>query len=173
MQGKSFSIIEAAQDVLGAILADGDAFPPLGWLKPHHFAEPIHQRIFTIAASLNARGQRISLGAIRSALRGDSELLDLDRVSKRGDYLACLWDVACPPGYAEEMAGVLVDDWTRREIVTTAHNATVLAAGADARPALDVLAYATKAFETLARETATPDSSSRNRSRYLGLTAFQ
>ncbi|WP_443750234.1 replicative DNA helicase [Asticcacaulis solisilvae] len=156
--GQSFSILDAAQDVLGAILADGDAFPPFGWLKPHHFAEPVHQRIFSVAVDLNAKGQPVTLGGVRAALRGDEGLLDLDRTSKRNDYLASLWDASCPPGYAEEMASVLADDWARREAARIAHTATRMAIGDNARPSHEVVAYMLNAAEDLLRGTGGADS---------------
>ncbi len=45
--------IEAEQALLGAILVNNEAFYRVSdFLEPKHFFEPIHQRIFELAAGL-------------------------------------------------------------------------------------------------------------------------
>ena len=48
--------IEAEQALLGAILINNDAFYRVSdFLKPPHFFETVHQKIFEIAANLTAK----------------------------------------------------------------------------------------------------------------------
>ncbi|WP_443750093.1 replicative DNA helicase [Asticcacaulis solisilvae] len=141
--------LEAAQDVLSAIITDGGRFAALSFLKPHHFTEPLHRRIFEISADMAARGEPVSFGIIRSALQGDKALADMDRAAG-GDYLKSLWNSGCSPQYAEEMARLLADDWMRAQILQAAHDVTLYACGAVPHPALDVLDFWRKRMDGLA-----------------------
>ena len=50
--------IEAEQALLGAILVNNEAFYRVSdFLEPKHFFEPIHQRIFELAAELIRAGK--------------------------------------------------------------------------------------------------------------------
>ena len=50
--------IEAEQALLGAILVNNDAFDRVSdFLKPEHFSEELHRRIFDVAASLIQAGK--------------------------------------------------------------------------------------------------------------------
>src|SRR5436190_10966398 len=50
--------IEAEQALLGAILVNNDAFYRVSdFLKPAHFHEPLHRRIFEVAAELIRMGK--------------------------------------------------------------------------------------------------------------------
>ncbi|OYW42823.1 MAG: hypothetical protein B7Z45_01585, partial [Azorhizobium sp. 12-66-6] len=50
--------VEAEQSLLGAILVNNDAFYRVSdFLKPEHFFEPIHGRIFELAGALVRAGK--------------------------------------------------------------------------------------------------------------------
>ena len=150
--------LENEQDVIGVMLRDEQACASMAYLRPEHFWEPVHQRIVAAMADIRERGQTVSLGAIKTALRGDTGLIELDKVSPNGDYLANLWSKFCAASYAEQVGPVIFDDWTRREAVAIAQNAVSLATGDNPRPAVDVLAYMRNSVETLSNDAAASDS---------------
>lgn len=154
------TILEAAQDVLGAILADGERFTALNFLKPHHFTEPVHRRIFETATAKIGRGEPVGLGTIRAALMGDAGLAAFDRASG-GDYLASLWDSWRTPEYAQEMAVLLAEDWARREAVGLAREAIARAEGDAPGSALEVLSYLRDGVEALSQQAALSDTDAR------------
>ena len=49
--------LEAEQALLGALLANNKAFERISeFLKPEHFADPVHAKIFNIISKLITRG---------------------------------------------------------------------------------------------------------------------
>ena len=51
--------IEAEQALLGALLFDNEVYHRVGdWLKPDHFYDPLHGRIYEACSTLIERGQR-------------------------------------------------------------------------------------------------------------------
>ncbi len=150
-------ILEAAQDVLGTILSDGGRFGAMSFLKPHHFTEPVHRRIFETATAKIGRGEPVSLGTMRAALMGDAGLAEMDRQCG-GDYLRTLWDAWCTPEYAHEMALLLTEDWARRQAVGLAREAAAMTEGDAPCSALDILSYLRDGVEALSQQAAVSDA---------------
>ena len=66
--------VEAEQALLGAILINNDAFERVsGFLRPEHFAEEIHQRIFEVTSKMIASGGRADPITLKTYL-GDHDL---------------------------------------------------------------------------------------------------
>src|SRR5690606_25896992 len=61
--------IEAEQALLGAILVNNDAFYRVSdFLKPNHFYEPLHRRIFEVSAELIRMGKMANPVTIKTFL---------------------------------------------------------------------------------------------------------
>jgi len=150
--------LENEQDVIGVMLKDEDACASMAYLKPEHFWEPVHQRVMAAMSDIRARGQTVSLGAVKAALRGDAGLAELDKAAPRGDYLSTLWGRFCAVSYAQQVAMVIYDDWTRRQAVEIASNAVAYATGDNPRPAIEVLSYLRNSVDELSNAAASSDA---------------
>ncbi len=153
-------LLEAAQDVLGEIIGSGGRFAGLSFLKPHHFGEPAHRRIFETAMAKAAHGEPVTLGTLRAALLNDPLLARMDRACG-GDYLRSLWDSGRSPEYAHEMALLLVEDWTRREAAGLARQAVALAEGEAPCSAFEILSHLRDGVEALSQQAAVGDGGAR------------
>ncbi|HRP79303.1 MAG TPA: DnaB-like helicase N-terminal domain-containing protein, partial [Aquamicrobium sp.] len=61
--------VEAEQALLGAILVNNDAFYRVSdFLKPNHFYEPLHRRIFEVSAELIRMGKMANPVTIKTFL---------------------------------------------------------------------------------------------------------
>ena len=70
-----FGVIEAEQQLLGAILLDNTCYDRVSdILKAEHFADPLHARIFDICARRIAAGHLVSPVALRPILESDPGL---------------------------------------------------------------------------------------------------
>jgi replicative DNA helicase len=64
--------IEAEQALLGAILVNNDAYYRVSdFLKPSHFYEPLHRKIFEVAGELIRMGKMASPVTIKTFLPTD------------------------------------------------------------------------------------------------------
>ena len=69
--------IEAEQALLGAILVNNDAFYRVSdFLKPEHFYEPLHRKIYEVAAEMIRSAKRQS-GDIKTFLPADEKIGDM------------------------------------------------------------------------------------------------
>ena len=74
--------IEAEQALLGAILVNNEAFYRVSdFLEPQHFFEPIHAKIFELAASLIRAGKVASPVTLKTFLPPDLDIAGLTRAS--------------------------------------------------------------------------------------------
>src|SRR5580692_12184371 len=70
--------IEAEQALLGAILVNNEAFYRVSdFLEPKHFFEPIHQRIFELAAGLVRAGKTATPVTLKTFLAVDLDIAGL------------------------------------------------------------------------------------------------
>lgn len=152
------TLLEAAQDVLGAIIGEGGRFAAFSFLKPHHFTEPAHRRIFETAAAKAACGELVTLGTLRAALMGDALLGELDRECG-GDFLRVLSANWCSHDYAHQMALLLVEDWTRREAAALAREA-ITRSGTQGS-VFDLLTFMRDGVEALSQQAAVSDADAR------------
>ena len=76
-QSVPFSI-EAEQQLLGALLTNNDVFDRISQLlKPEHFYEPVHSRIYEIASERIRKNALASPVTLKAFLDGDAGLKDL------------------------------------------------------------------------------------------------
>src|SRR6266849_2941716 len=121
--------IEVEQALLGAILVNNEAFYRVSdFLEPRHFFEPIHQKIFELAASLVRSGKIANPVTLKTFLPGDIDIAGLT-VSQ---YLARLAAEATTVINASDYGRTIYDLAIRRaliligeEVVNAAYDAPV------------------------------------------------
>ncbi len=123
------SNIEAEQALLGAILVNNDALYRVSdFLKPAHFLEPLHRKIFEIAGDMIRMGKTVSPVTIKTFLPADEKVGDMTVAF----YLARLAAEAVTVINAADYGRAIYDLATRRalitvgeEMVNVAYDATV------------------------------------------------
>jgi replicative DNA helicase len=108
---------ELEQQFLGALLINNDIFPAVSvYLKPEHFSEEIHRRIYLIASYLIA-GDRVASPVTLKTFLGDHDVGGGTTVPQ---YLAHLVIEAAAPASAYDYARAIRDLAARREIIESA-----------------------------------------------------
>ena len=106
--------IEAEQALLGAILVNNEAFYRVSdFLKPEHFFEPMHAKIFELAASLIRAGKIASPVTLKTFLPPDLDIGGLNA----SQYLARLAAEATTVINAEDYGRTIYDLATRRSLI--------------------------------------------------------
>lgn len=108
--------IEAEQALLGAILANNKSFEKVSeFLRPEHFADPIHAKIFEVLSKLILRGHVADVITLKNFFQSDGSLADVGGHK----YLVKLSDSASPLTNAEYYATFIYDKYLRRELIAT------------------------------------------------------
>ncbi|MEI7932071.1 MAG: replicative DNA helicase [Alphaproteobacteria bacterium] len=120
------SNIEAEQALLGVILFDNQAYERLtDALRPQHFYEPFHQRLFEAIEDCIRKGQLAEPIVLMERFRSDPAFEDLGGIR----YLADLVDRAPPVANAPDYGRVIYDLAIRRDLIRIggeiAHSAQV------------------------------------------------
>ncbi|HET9902974.1 MAG TPA: replicative DNA helicase [Xanthobacteraceae bacterium] len=106
--------IEAEQALLGAILVNNEAFYRVSdFLRPEHFIEGLHQKIFEIAGSLIRAGKLATPITLKTHLPSDVQIGELT-VSQ---YLARLAAEATTVLNAQDYGRTIYDLATRRDLI--------------------------------------------------------
>ncbi|TCP63219.1 replicative DNA helicase [Rhodovulum bhavnagarense] len=106
--------IEAEQQLLGAILTNNDIFDRIASIiQSHHFYEPVHQRIYEIAAARIQRNALASPVTLKAFLKDDEGLRELGGPA----YLARLAGAAISSFAARDYAQMIYDFAIRRELI--------------------------------------------------------
>lgn len=129
--------LEAEQAVLGAILANNEAYHRVSaTLKPDHFSEPVHARIYDAASTLIRAGRIASPLTLKNHFENDATLPEIGGVAYLARLAANATTILNVPDYAE----LLVDLAARRAAMAAAHDLIAEAAnvtiGESFRPAL-------------------------------------
>lgn len=112
--------LDAEQALLGALLFDGEVIRRLeGLCEAHHFAEPLHGRIFSAVRDRHRTGEAVDGNLLWQSLRTDPALIDLGG----SGYIADLVDRAPPSANAPDYARAVVDHAAGREITRLASEA--------------------------------------------------
>ncbi|MFV0491311.1 MAG: replicative DNA helicase [Pseudorhodobacter sp.] len=120
--------IEAEQQILGAILTNNDVYDRVsGLVKAEHFYDPVHSRIFEIAAA------RIQKNALASPVTLKAFLEDDDGLKELGGpaYLARLAGAAISAFAARDYAQMIYDLAVRRELIALGRDISAKAAKVD------------------------------------------
>lgn len=106
--------IEAEQQLLGAILTNNDVYDRIASLvKPEHFYDPVHQRIFEIAAARIQKNALASPVTLKAFLGDDAGLKELGGPA----YLVRLAGAAISAFAARDYAQMIYDLAVRRELI--------------------------------------------------------
>lgn len=105
--------IEAEQQLLGAVLCDNRVFGLVSdFLRPEHFAEPVHSRIFEIAGQRIAKGHMVSPVTLKLTLESDEGLKGLGGPA----YLARLAGSAIGKSAMPAYAAQIIEAAARRTL---------------------------------------------------------
>ncbi|MCO4319762.1 replicative DNA helicase [Phyllobacterium sp. 21LDTY02-6] len=107
--------IEAEQALLGAILVNNDAFYRVSdFLKPAHFNEPLHRKIFEVSSDMIRMGKMANPVTLKTFLPADARIGDMTVMQ----YLARLAAEAVTIINAEDYGRAIYDLATRRALIT-------------------------------------------------------
>ncbi len=108
------SNLEAEQGLLGAILVNNRAFEKVGdFLRPEHFFDPVHGRIFAACGRMIERGQIANPVTLKPIFDGDAELAD----AGGAQYLVRLAASVVTVVNAEDYGRTIHDSYLRRELI--------------------------------------------------------
>jgi replicative DNA helicase len=106
--------IEAEQALLGAVLVNNEAFYRISdFLEPKHFFEPVHQRIFELAAGLIRANKLATPVTLKTFLPADFDVAGLSL----NQYLARLAAEATTIINAEDYGRTVYDLSIRRDLI--------------------------------------------------------
>ncbi|MFM7445296.1 MAG: DnaB-like helicase N-terminal domain-containing protein, partial [Tabrizicola sp.] len=106
--------IEAEQQLLGAILTNNDIFDRVSSVvKAEHFFDPVHQRIFEVAAARIQKNALASPVTLKAFLEDDAGLKELGGPA----YLVRLAGAAISAYAARDYAQMVYDLAVRRELI--------------------------------------------------------
>jgi replicative DNA helicase len=105
---------EAEQGLLGTILHNNKAYERVAeFLRPEHFADPVHGRIFAACQTLIERQQVADVVTLRNMFERDGELTEVGGAQ----YLAQLVAALVSTVNAEEYGRIVYDCYLRRELI--------------------------------------------------------
>ena len=111
--------IEAEQALLGAMLVNNEAFYRVSdFLEPKHFFEPIHEKIYEVAASIIRAGKVATPVTLKTFLPSDADVAGLSPAQ----YLARLAADATTVINAEDYGRTIYDLSTRRDLIQIGEN---------------------------------------------------
>src|SRR6056297_688655 len=111
--------IEAEQQLLGALLTNNDVYDRVASIiQPHHFYDPVHQRIYETAVARIAKGNLASPVTLKAFLDDDEGLKELGGPA----YLAKLAGAAISAFAVRDYAQMIHDMAIRRELIGLGHD---------------------------------------------------
>ncbi|KAJ55514.1 DNA helicase [Actibacterium mucosum KCTC 23349] len=120
--------IEAEQQLLGAILTNNDVYDRIASIiKPHHFYEPVHARIYEVAQARIQKNALASPVTLKAFLEDDEGLKELGGAA----YLARLAGAAISAFAAKDYAQMIYDFAIRRELMSLGNEITDKASKVD------------------------------------------
>ena len=120
--------IEAEQQLLGAILTNNDIYDRISSLiKAEHFFDPVHQRIFEIAAARILKNALASPVTLKAFMEDDSGLRELGGPA----YLARIAGAAISAYAARDYAQMIYDLAVRRDLIQLGRDIAARAAQVD------------------------------------------
>ena len=120
--------IEAEQQLLGAILTNNDVYDRVtAIIRAEHFFEPVHQRIFEIAAARIQKNALASPVTLKAFLEDDAGLRELGGPA----YLARIAGAALSAYAARDYAQMIFDLAVRRELIGLGRDISAMAAKVD------------------------------------------
>ncbi|MBN9889800.1 replicative DNA helicase [Salipiger abyssi] len=122
--------IEAEQQLLGAILTNNDIYDRVAAiLSAHHFYEPVHARIFEIAAARIAKNNLASPVTLKAFMEDDDGLKELGGPA----YLARLAGAAVSSFAVRDYAQMIYDLAVRRDLIVLGRDISSKASKVDVK----------------------------------------
>jgi replicative DNA helicase len=107
----------AEKSVLGALLLDRDAVVAVvEFLRPEHFYEEKHQRIFDVIIDLYQEREPVDVVTVTEKLKKDKNL----KLIGGAEYLTTLVNMVPTAAHAEHYGKLVRDDFTKRQLITAA-----------------------------------------------------
>ncbi|MDB5482997.1 MAG: replicative helicase [Caulobacteraceae bacterium] len=103
--------LESAQALIGCVLSDPTRLREVANIRPDHFAEAFHGRLWGVIVDLIEGGREPDLATIIDRIGGDAALADLGG----REFLFNLWEKAPAPALARQFAENVMDAFARRE----------------------------------------------------------
>ncbi len=120
--------VEAEQQLLGAILTNNEVFDRISsFLKPEHFFEPTHARIYEISGARIQKNALASPVTLKAFLEDDPGLKELGGPA----YLARIAGAAISSFAARDYAQMIYDLAVRRELIRLGRDISAKAARVD------------------------------------------
>lgn len=120
--------IEAEQQLLGAILTNNDIYDRVASIiGPKHFYDPVHARIFEIAAARIAKNNLASPVTLKAFMEDDEGLKELGGPA----YLARLAGAAISAFAVRDYAQMIYDLAVRRDLISLGRDIAAKAASVD------------------------------------------
>ncbi len=111
--------IEAEQALLGALLANNRAFESISdYLKPNHFADPIHAKIYEVISKLLTREHVADVIMLKKYFEQEGTLNDVGGYK----YLIKLAESSSPLTNPEYYAQYIYEQYLRRELISTGYD---------------------------------------------------
>ena len=135
--------LEAEQGLLGAVLANPRAYHSVSpFLRPDHFVDPLHGRIYAEAERRILAGGRADPIGLKAWFESDPMAGDVGSA-----YLAGLLGATVGIGAARDYGRAVYETWQRRRLIEIGEEVMSRAYGQDGRPE-DLLAGALAAMES-------------------------
>ncbi|WP_372918697.1 DnaB-like helicase C-terminal domain-containing protein [Sandarakinorhabdus sp.] len=139
--------IQAEQALLGALLANNKAYDQMsGFLRPEHFADPIHGRIYEVAARRIDSGRLVDAVALKGEFEHDGVLDEVGGVAYLAQLLAAMVGII----NAGEYARAVRDCWHRREMIAIGEDLIARSFAPGESPAGEIHEAAEEALAALA-----------------------
>jgi replicative DNA helicase len=120
--------IEAEQQLLGAVLTNNDLYDRVASIiRPEHFYEPVHARIYEIAAARIAKNNLASPVTLKAFMEDDEGLAELGGPA----YLARLAGAAISAFAVRDYAQMIYDLAVRRDLIQLGQDISAKAARVD------------------------------------------
>jgi replicative DNA helicase len=111
--------LEAEQALLGAILANNKAFENISdYLKPNHFADAVHAKIYEVISKLISRGHVADTITLKNYFEQEGSLNDVGGYK----YLIKLAESSSPLTNPEFYAQYIYEQYLRRELIATGYD---------------------------------------------------
>lgn len=141
------SNVEAEQAVLGSLMVNKDVYSHVAdVLKPEHFHDPVHARIYAICAERIAEGRTAGPILLRSFLEDDEGLQQLGGP----EYIGRLASAQAIPSAARDYADEIVELAKRRRVILAAEEARAAAMDRSTPIEDSVSAFEDSALDALA-----------------------
>lgn len=110
--------LEAEQALIGALLANNKAYEKVSeFLRPQHFADQIHVKIFDVMSKLLQKGHVADVITLKNYFEQEGTLNEVGGFQ----YLIKLADSASPLTNVEYYAQFIYDKYLRRELINTGY----------------------------------------------------